>query len=93
MKSDRVRPVRRAGGEDAPQRVCGHAARMDLEHIPVAQVKPGQDGELRTGCDSIEGIQELRMDFNPCFRRSFAALFWGILPAQQVRPDDSDWCE
>src|SRR5262245_35509039 len=90
MKPKRIRPIRRARGEDAGQRILGLAARMNLEHVPSRLMEPRDHNELVAGRDALQCTDRPFLDLEPRVRRTLGALPWRDVAIGERGSNDAD---
>src|SRR5215213_4016210 len=90
VQPDRVRPVRRAGREDAVLAAGGIPARVHLEHVARRAVEPGQHQQLVAGRDPVEPVGDALREHQPRLGRSLVALLGRARPVGERRLHGSD---
>jgi len=63
---------------------------MDLEHLAVGPIEPGEDHETVAGHDPFQGVENLRLEVDPCIRRALVALPWRGVEILQRRFNAAD---
>src|SRR6185503_19947144 len=87
VEADRVRPVGRARGEHAVEPVPGIVARVDVEHVALPLVEPGDDDQLVAGLDPEERRLRPRLHLEPGVGGALGALSRRALSFAERRAD------
>ena len=90
VQSDRVRPVRRAGAEDARLRPRQVAAGVNDEHIATRPVEPGQQDDLGPNPKVAQAVARALIEDKVGVRRALVALLWSHADVEQRRFDPPD---
>ena len=90
VQPDRIRPVRRAGAEDALLSPGGVPARMDPEHVPARSIQPGQHDDARAGMEIAKALAHGLVEHEPGVGRPLVALFRRRLSVDEGGLDEAD---
>src|SRR3954447_5756665 len=90
MKTDRVGAMVRPGGEHARRLPRGIAAWMDGEHLALRAIEPGDDHDPITGLDTIQRVEDLRLELDPGVRGVLITLPRCLVHLLQRRLNPAD---
>ena len=74
MEPQRIRPVGRPRGEDSGERIAGVRSRVDLKHVTLALMEPGDDDDLVARGQKVQSVGRPGMHFEPCIGCAFRSL-------------------
>src|SRR5262249_46656003 len=74
VQTDRIRPIGRTSCEHPGQRVPNLASRVYLENGSSRLMKPGKNPDLLPGLNSMEALDESRIDLQFSIGRPFPSL-------------------
>lgn len=63
---------------------------MDLKHVAVRLMKPGNDDELVSFGDEVKPVDSPRKHFEPHIRCTFKSLFGSVRPRRDLRSNHTD---
>jgi hypothetical protein len=90
MKADRIGPMRGPGREHSGSGPRGVTPRMGHELAPISAVEPGDQDDAVPHLDSAQGIDDVRLEFDPGLGAALVALLRGRLDVGQRRGDAPD---
>ena len=90
MQTQRIRTIRRSCREHAGQRIGSVAARVNLQRVAAALVKPGDDEHLIANRHAEQAVRRPRIDLKPNVWCALVALLRRLLPGSQRRSDEAD---
>jgi len=79
MQPDGIRAIGGSGREHTGERILPLVARVHLEHVSVAQVKPREEKDFIALGKAGERNGELRQDFDPSFGSALVSLTGGFV--------------
>jgi hypothetical protein len=90
VKPERVRTIRRAGGEHPEQRPALVVARMNPLHVAIRQMQPGDRDDVGARTQAVERVLDVRFENEPAVRSALVALTWRFGQIGQRRLDPPD---
>ena len=65
MEPQRIRPVWRARGEDSGERIAQVRSRVDLKHVTLALMEPGDHEDLVARSQEVQGVGRPGLHLEP----------------------------
>lgn len=78
MQPHGIGPVGRACRKDTGQRIASVVSRVNLEHVPLRLVEPGENPDLLARPDPVETSNEIRKDLDRRVGGPFETLLGGL---------------